>query len=84
MRILLCGVALFVASPAFAQTSYVNPNAIGGGYTITRPGGPTTYVNPNAIGGGYTATTPGVGTSFVRPNAIGGGYTINTINTPRR
>jgi hypothetical protein len=34
-KLLLCCFAFAISSPAFAQTSYVNPNPLGGGYTTT-------------------------------------------------
>ena len=74
--------AIFLAtqllpSPASAQYIYnASPNPIGGGYTISGPGG-ITNVRPNPIGGGYTSVGPG-GTTYTTPNPIGGGYTITT------
>ena len=74
--------AIFLAtqlllSPASAQYMYnASPNPIGGGYTISGPGG-ITNVRPNPIGGGYTSVGPG-GTMYTTPNPIGGGYTITT------
>ena len=71
--------AIFLAtqslpSPASAQYMYnASPNPIGGGYTISGPGG-ITNVSPNPIGGGYTMSGPD-GITNVRPNPIGGGYT---------
>jgi hypothetical protein len=79
-KLLLCCFALAMASPALAQTTFVNPT-YGGGYTIMQPGGPTTFVNPT-YGGGYTAITPGQPTTFINPT-YGGGYTINTPGAPR-
>jgi len=68
----------------FAQTSFINPNGIGG-YTIITPGqrNGTTFVNPNGVGG-FTAITPGArnGTTFINPNGLGGFTTITPGQRP--
>jgi hypothetical protein len=73
----LCWIAAWAGSLC-AQTSFINPNPYGSGYTITTPGHPNTFVNPNPYGGGYTITTPGQPSTFVNPNSYDGGYTVTT------
>jgi hypothetical protein len=82
---LLLLAALLYAGPVFAQTSFINLNGLGGGYTIITPGqrNGTTFVNPNGVGG-FTAITPGArnGTTFVNPNGLGGFTTITPGQRP--
>lgn len=70
--ILLCS-----ATPALAQTTYVNPT-INGGYVATTPGSgqPPIYYN-RGINGSYTVTQPGSGQPPAYINrGINGSYTI--------
>jgi predicted RNA-binding protein with TRAM domain len=75
--LLLC--ELFPVGFVFAQTTFINPNGVGG-YTIITPGqrNGMTFVNPNGIGG-FTAITPGArnGTTFINPDGVGG-FTVFT------
>ena len=75
---LVIAAAAMLASPALAQTTYVNPTP-NGGAIITRPGGPTTFVQPTP-NGGYIANTPGHGTTFANPTP-NGGYIVSHPGT---
>jgi hypothetical protein len=72
--ILAVATIAMLASPAFAQTTYVRPTP-NGGAIITTPGAPTTFVNPTP-NGGFIANTPGRGTTYGNPTP-GGGYIIS-------
>jgi hypothetical protein len=77
---LLAAFTLAPIGSALAQTSFINPNGVGG-YTIITPGAPTTFVNPNGVGG-YTSITPGQGTTFINPNGLGGYNVIKPYQPP--